>query len=310
MEKLPLIVLVGPTASGKTALAVEFSKEINGEVVTADSMQVYKKMNIGTAKPDEDEMQGIKHHMIDIIEPYENYSLAQFVSDAGKCISDIVSRGKIPVLAGGTGLYVDTLTQNITLGEAEQDFEYREELLFRSKTEGNEILLNELHGIDPETAERLHVNDTKRIVRALEVYKATGITQSEHIRRSKEKETPYNMLKFCITADRKALYERINMRVDIMFEKGLLDEVEELYNDGIDERFTSMQGIGYKEVLNHIRGNISLDECKEQIKQSTRRYAKRQVSWFKRDLNSINLDMFDEKKMEIFKKHIDLSQIL
>lgn len=310
MEKLPLIVLVGPTASGKTALAVEFSKEINGEVVTADSMQVYKKMNIGTAKPDEDEMQGIKHHMIDIIEPYENYSLAQFVSDAGKCISDIVSRGKIPVLAGGTGLYVDTLTQNITLGEAEQDFEYREELLIRSKTEGNEILLNELSKIDPETAERLHVNDTKRIVRALEVFKATGITQSEHIRRSKEKETPYNMLKFCITADRKALYERINMRVDIMFEKGLLDEVEELYNDGIDERFTSMQGIGYKEVLNHIRGNISLEECKDQIKQNTRRYAKRQVSWFKRDLNSVNLDMFDEKKTEIFKKHIDLSQIM
>ncbi len=310
MEKLPLIVLVGPTASGKTALAVEFCKEINGEVVTADSMQVYKKMNIGTAKPDESEMQDIRHHMIDIIEPYENYSLAQYVGDAKARILEIVSRGKIPVLAGGTGLYVDTLTQNITLGEAEQDFEYREELLIRSKTEGNEVLLNELHGIDPETAERLHVNDTKRIVRALEIFKSTGITQSEHIRRSKEQETPYNMLKFCITADRKALYERINMRVDIMFEKGLLREVDDLYNDGIDERYTSMQGIGYKEVLNHIRGNISLDECKDQIKQSTRRYAKRQVSWFKRDLSSVNLDMFDEKKMEIFKKHIDLSQIL
>lgn len=310
MEKLPLIVLVGPTASGKTALAVELCKEINGEVVTADSMQVYKDMNIGTAKPQESEMQGIKHHMIDIVEPDENYSLAQYVSDAGKCITDIVSRGKIPVLAGGTGLYVDTLTQNIILSEGDTDFEYREELLSRSEKEGNEVLLKELYEIDKETAERLHLNDTKRIVRALEVYKATGVTQSEHIRRSRQAETPYNTVKFCITGDREELYRGINLRVDKMFEHGLLEEAESLFKRGIDEKYTSMQGIGYKEIFGFFRNLVPLEFCIDQIKQNTRRYAKRQVSWFKRDLNQILIDMNSEKKLETLKKHIDLSKIL
>lgn len=310
MEKLPLIVLVGPTASGKTALAVELCKEINGEVVTADSMQVYKDMNIGTAKPDKAEMQGIKHHMIDIVEPDENYSLAQYVLDAKECIKDIASRGKIPVLAGGTGLYVDTLTQNIMLSEGDTDFEYREELLSRSEKEGNEVLLKELYEIDAETAERLHLNDTKRIVRALEVYKATGITQSEHIRRSKQAETPYNTVKFCITGDRDELYRRINLRVDKMFENGLKEEAESLFRRGIDEKYTSMQGIGYKEIFGFFRNQVPLEFCIDQIKQNTRRYAKRQISWFKRDENQVLIDMSSEKKMEMLKKHIDLSQIL
>ena len=306
MDKKPLIVLFGPTASGKTRLAVEVCKNFNGEVVTADSMQVYKGMDIGTAKPDKEEMQGIAHHMIDLIEPDENYSLAQYVKDASECIDDILSRGKIPVLSGGTGLYIDTLVDNISLSEEERDEEYRKELTELSEKQGNGVLMEMLERVDKVSAARLHLNDTKRIIRALEVYKATGIPQSEHIRRSREKESPYNAAKFCITADRGSLYERINQRVDLMFEAGLLSEVKALYDRGIDERYTSMQGIGYKEVLMHLRGDITLDECKDLIKQSTRRYAKRQVSWFKREQNTVGIDMFCEKKLEIFKKAIDL----
>ena len=187
---------------------------------------------------------------------------------------------------------------------------YRKELTEISETQGNEVLMEMLQKVDVESAEKLHLNDTKRIIRALEVFRATGIPQSEHIRRSREKESPYNAAKFCITADREKLYERINLRVDKMFEKGLLDEVKTLFEKGIDEKFTSMQGIGYKEVLEHLRGNLTLDECKDLIKQSTRRYAKRQVSWFKREQNTVQIDMFCEKKLEIFKKHIDLLKIL
>lgn len=310
MGKKPLIVLFGPTASGKTALAVEVCKTFGGEVVTADSMQVYKGMDIGTAKPDKDEMQGIPHHMIDLIEPDENYSLAQYVDKASECIDDILSRGKIPVLAGGTGLYIDTLVDNISLSEEKRDDEYRKELTEISEKQGNGVLMEMLRSVDTESAEKLHLNDTKRIIRALEVFRATGIPQSEHIKRSREKESPYNAAKFCITADREKLYERINLRVDLMFEKGLLCEVKKLFERGIDERFTSMQGIGYKEVLECLRGNISLEECKDLIKQSTRRYAKRQVSWFKREKNTTEIDMFCEKKLEIFKKHIDFLEIL
>lgn len=310
MNKKPLIVLFGPTASGKTALAVEICKEINGEVVTADSMQVYKGMDIGTAKPDYEEMQGILHHMIDLIEPFENYSLAQYVDDASKCIDDILRRGKIPVLAGGTGLYIDTLVDNVSLSEEERDEDYRKELTELSEKQGNGVLMEMLRKVDLESAKKLHLNDTKRIIRALEVFRATGIPQSEHIRRSREKDSPYNAVKFCITADREKLYERINLRVDKMFEKGLLGEVEALSKKGIDERYTSMQGIGYKEVLSHLRGELSLDECADLIKQSTRRYAKRQVSWFKREQNTVEFDMFCEKKLEIFKKHIDFLGIL
>lgn len=306
-EKIPLVVLFGPTASGKTKLAVDICKDFNGEVVTADSMQVYKGMDIGTAKPDFEEMQGIKHHMIDLVEPDQNYSLAQYVTEAKACIEEIAGRGKLPVLAGGTGLYIDTLVDNISLSEDERDEEYRKQLYEVSEAQGNEVLMNMLKKVDFESYEKLHVNDTKRIIRALEVFKTTGIPQSEHIRLSRQKDTPYNAVKFCLTGDREALYDRINKRVDMMFEAGLLDEVSGLYARGIDERYTSMQGIGYKEVLWHLQGKISLEECKEQIKQSTRRYAKRQVSWFKREQNTVNIDMNSEKKSEIYKKCIALT---
>ena len=311
MEKMPLVVLFGPTASGKTSLAVEIAKLVDGEVVTADSMQVYKHMNIGTAKPTTEEMEGIVHHLIDVAEPDENYSLAQYAEAAHACIKDVVSRGKMPVMAGGTGLYIDTVVQNISLSDEVRDESYREELLAFSKEKGNEPLMEQLQKVDPESAERLHLNDTKRIVRALEVFKATGIPQSEHIRRSKEKESPYEAYKFCIMPnDREVLYNRINLRVDLMFEAGLLDEVKALYDKGIDERFTSMQGIGYKEVLEYFRGHCDLETAKENIKQSTRRYAKRQVSWFKREENTLILPMEHEKKLEIFQKHMEMLKVL
>ena len=311
MKKMPLVVLFGPTASGKTKLAVEMAKLLDGEVVTADSMQVYRHMNIGTAKPTVEEMEGVPHHLIDIAEPDENYSLARYAETAHKCIKDVISRGKMPVMAGGTGLYIDTVVQNISLSEEVRDESYRKELLAFSEKHGNEPLMKELAEVDPESAERLHLNDTKRIVRALEVFKATGVPQSEHIRRSKEKESPYEAYKFCIMPDdREVLYNRINLRVDMMFEAGLLDEVKYLYDKGIDERFTSMQGIGYKEVLDYFRGRCDLDTAKENIKQSTRRYAKRQVSWFKREENTLILPMEHEKKLEIFQKHMEKLKVL
>lgn len=307
MEKMPLVVLFGPTASGKTSLAVQMAKQIDGEVVTADSMQVYKHMNIGTAKPTIGEMEGVPHHLIDIVEPDENYSLSQYAEAAHKCIREVVSRGKTPILAGGTGLYIDTVVQNISLPEEVRDETYRKELLAFSEKNGNEKLMEQLRKVDAESAERLHLNDTKRIVRALEVFKATGIPQSEHIRRSKDKESPYDAHKFCIMpSNREKLYARINLRVDLMFEAGLLDEVKALYDRGIDERFTSMQGIGYKEVLEYFRGNCDLECAKENIKQSTRRYAKRQVSWFKREENTIILPMEYEKNLEIFQKSMEM----
>ncbi len=311
MEKMPLVVLFGPTASGKTSLAVEMAKLLDGEVVTADSMQVYKHMNIGTAKPTVEEMEGIPHHLIDIAEPDENFSLAQYVEAAHACIRDVVSRGKMPIMAGGTGLYIDTVVQNISLSEEVRDESYRKELLAFAEQNGNEPLMEELAKVDPESSERLHLNDTKRIVRALEVFRATGIPQSEHIRRSKEQESPYEAYKFCIMpSDRAMLYDRINLRVDLMFEAGLLDEVKFLYDKGIDERFTSMQGIGYKEVLDFFRGRCDLENAKENIKQSTRRYAKRQVSWFKREENTLILPMEHEKKLEIFQKHMEMLKVL
>lgn len=310
MNKIPLAVLFGPTASGKTALAVEMAKAFNGEVITADSMQVYKGMDIGTAKPTLEEQQGVPHHMIDVAEPNENYSLGQYVSAAKACIEEVYRRGKLPILAGGTGLYIDTLIQNISLSEEEKDESLRKELLKIADSEGNGVLMEELKKVDPETANRLHINDTKRIVRALEVYKQTGIPQSEHIRRSKLNESPYKTVKFCITAERSALYERINRRVDIMFDLGLTDEVKALLDKGIDESCTSMQGLGYKEVLWYLKGDISLAECKDIIKQGTRRYAKRQVSWFKRETETVPIDMFSEKKLEIIQKAMDFHALL
>ena len=305
-DKIPLVVIFGPTASGKSDLAIKVCKEIGGEVVTADSMQVYKGMDIGTAKPDVDEMQGVPHYMIDIAEPIENYSLARYVEDATKVIEKIWEKGKIPVLAGGTGLYIDTLINGMVLSETNTDEEYRKNLYDLAQQQGNEYVHNLLKEVDLKSAENIHPNNLKRVIRALEFYKVSGKKQSEHIEKAEKAETPYNVFKFGITLDRELLYDRINKRVDIMFEKGLIEEVTKLKDAGVDERYTSMQAIGYKEVLLYLNGDLTFDEMSELLKKATRNYAKRQVTWFKREQNTVWIDPKDENVIDLIKQKIAL----
>ena len=305
-DKIPLVVIFGPTASGKSDLAIKVCKEIGGEVVTADSMQIYKGMDIGTAKPDLEEMQGVPHYMIDVAEPTENYSLARYVEEATKVIENIWQNGKIPVLAGGTGLYIDTLINGMVLSETNTDEEYRKSLYDLAQQNGNEYVHNFLKEVDLKSAENIHPNNLKRVIRALEFYKVSGKKQSEHIEKAEKSETPYNTFKFGISLDRELLYERINKRVDIMFEKGLVAEVEELKNNGVDERYTSMQAIGYKEVLLYLNGNLDFDEMSELLKKATRNYAKRQITWFKREQDTMWIDPKDENVIEIIKQSIRL----
>ncbi|MBR3869873.1 MAG: tRNA (adenosine(37)-N6)-dimethylallyltransferase MiaA [Clostridia bacterium] len=288
MEKRKVIAVVGPTASGKTSLAVEIAKAVDGEIISADSMQIYKGMFIATAQPTEEEKQGIPHHLISIIEPSETYSVAQFVSDAKRCIDDITARGKVPVIAGGTGLYVDSLLYGIDFGFVPDNSEMREKLKERLENEGAEKLLEELREIDPETAETLHVNNAGRILRALEVYYLTGETISEQKRKSREKGSDYDSLYVYIEyTDRQKLYDRIEKRVDIMVSMGLLEEAEKFISLGEDT--TAKQAIGYKELKTYFSGECTLDEALDNLKKETRHYAKRQMTWFRRNENKFTV---------------------
>ena len=280
--KKPLIAVVGATASGKTALAVKIAQKYNGEVVSADSMQIYKGMNIATAKPDIEEMDGITHHLIDFLEPTETFSVSQYVELANKAIDDILSRNKIPVLCGGTGLYVRSLVENIKFTEQPVDEALREELQRRYQTEGGEVLLKELAVFDPETAKSLHPSNSKRIIRAIEIYRTTGITMSEQVRNSKNIPSPFDLTAIGITyQDRQILYDRINKRVDIMLKNGLLDETREVYGNNVGQ--TAVGAIGYKELKPYLDGEMTLEQAVEHLKQETRRYAKIQITWFKKD---------------------------
>ncbi len=281
MRKIPLIVIAGPTASGKTALSVDIAKAVSGEIVSADSMQIYKYMNIGTAKPTEAEKQGIPHHMMDFLEPTVNFSVADYCQMASEIIRDIDSRGKIPVIVGGTGLYIDSLVNGVDFGEEQGDSKVREELMNLAEKEGNEAVHKILTEIDPETAAKYHPNNLRRIIRAIEVYKTQGKTVSE--KEKEEKISPYNVAYFCINWDREVLYDRINRRVDIMVEEGLIDEVKGLLNRDIDPKCTAMQSIGYKEFYGYLNGESTLEEALDTIKQSSRHYAKRQLTWFRRN---------------------------
>lgn len=288
MEKTKVIAVVGPTASGKTSLAVEIAKAVDGEIISADSMQIYKGMFIATAQPGEEEKQGIPHHLISIIEPSETYSVAQFVSDAKRCIDDIVSRGKVPVIAGGTGLYVDSLLYGIDFGFVPDNNEMRNKLKDRLENEGAEKLLCELRQIDPETAQTLHVNNTGRILRALEVYYLTGETISEQKRKSREKGSDYDALYIYIDyTDRQKLYDRIEKRVDIMVSTGLLEEAEKFIS--LSEETTAKQAIGYKELKPYFGGECTLSEALDNLKKETRHYAKRQMTWFRRNENKFTV---------------------
>ena len=291
--KSKVLVIAGPTASGKTKIGVELAKRLNGEIISADSMQIYKHMNIGTAKPTINEMQNIPHHLIDFVEIGENFSVVQYKEMATRCIEDILSRGKVPIFVGGTGLYINSITEEIKYDEAAENKEIREKLEKIAETEGNERLYEKLKEVDIDTYNRLNINDTKRIIRALEVFEATGITITEHQKMSKEIEKKYDYKIVGLWMERENLYNRINLRVDKMIEDGLEDEarniIEMIKNNG---KITSFQAIGYKEFLKYFNGEVSLEDAIASIKQESRRYAKRQVTWFKRTngLKWINVD--------------------
>ena len=282
--------VVGPTASGKTEYAIELAKKCGGEVVSCDSMQIYKHMDIGTAKPTQEEMDGIPHHMIDIAEPWESYSVARFVSEARACIDEVLERGRVPILCGGTGLYFDSVIKNIDFSEIESDPDYRSELMQTAKENGNEYVHDMLKKIDPKSAEAVHPNNLKRVIRALEIYKTTGKSKTE-IDRESVRESIYDAEIYGLNRPREELYERINRRVDIMLENGLLDEVKSLLEMGISRDATSMQAIGYKELAEYFEGSCKLFEAVEKIKQESRRYAKRQLTWFRKNKEIIWLNM-------------------
>ncbi len=284
MNKIPVIAVVGPTASGKTSLSIEIAKRFNGQVVSADSMQIYEKMNIATAKPTEDEMQGVPHHLIGFQPIDKKFSVAEYVDLANECIEKIHNAGDLPVVAGGTGLYVDSLLQNIQFSKEENNIQIRNELTEMFQEKGAEYMLNWLREIDPETAKRLHLNDKSRIIRALEIYKLTGKTLTEQKVLSRLEETPYVVLYIGINyRDRNVLYDRINLRVDLMLKNGLLEEAEEFYN--IPQDKTACQAIGYKELAPYFRGDLTLEDCVEKLKLETRHYAKRQLTWFRKNEN-------------------------
>ena len=296
-SKIPLIAVVGPTASGKTSLAIELCKRYGAEAVSCDSMQIYKGMDIATAKPTEDEMQSVPHHLIGFVSPDEPFSVAKYCEVAKETILDIHGRNKKAVLVGGTGLYYSSLTDNIEFLPDETDFEYREHLRKRAETEGAQVLLDELAAVDFETAKTLHINNLGRIIRALEIYHTTGKTKSLQNEQSRLNPSPFKTVTICLDArDRQILYNRINLRVDIMVEAGLIEEAKAFFDSPLGR--TAKQAIGYKELDPYFKGEKSLDECLESLKMQTRRYAKRQLTWFRRDerINFLYIDDYANGK--------------
>ena len=278
-----IICIAGPTASGKTALAVELAKQLNGEVISCDSMQIYKYMDIGTAKPTQEEMQNIPHHMIDVAEPTEDFSVSRYCEMATPILEDILSRGKTAIIAGGTGLYMDALIRGNDFAPFPSTG-CREALEARADLEGIEVLMNELRSIDPQTAARLHLSDRKRIIRALEIYQETGQTMTAHNLRTQTIPPRYSPLWLGLDfEDRKQLYDRIDLRVSIMLEQGLLEEIRSLFARGIPSKCTAMQAIGYKEFTGALEGHCTIEEAADLVRQSSRRYAKRQLTWFRRN---------------------------
>ena len=289
MQKPKVIVICGPTASGKTALSIELAKKINGEIISCDSMQIYKDMNIGTAKPDKEEMQGIKHYLLDFVSPDKRYSVAEFKQDAINAIKEIINKGKTPIIVGCTGLYIDSLKYGIEYQDIKIDQKYREELEEIAAKQGLEVLYEMAKKIDSKAMEKISHNDKKRIIRILEIYNATGKTKTQQEAESRKKDIPYDYKVFAINWDREILYERINKRVDMMIEKGLIQEVKSLL-EKYKEFPTAMQGLGYKEVIDYLNGNYTKEEMIDKIKMETRRYAKRQLTWFRKNKQTIWID--------------------
>lgn len=297
--KPKVIVIVGPTASGKTALSIELAKKIDGEIISCDSMQIYKDMNIGSAKPTIEEMQGIKHYMIDIAEPTERFSVAEYKKRSEEAIEKILQKGKVPIIVGGTGLYANSLIYNIEYNEIMLDEEYRKNLMKIAETEaGLATLYEKARSIDPVAMEKISSNDKKRIIRVLEIKHSTGKNKTELELESRKNEVKYEYKVFAINMPREILYDRINKRVDIMIENGLIDEVENII-EKYKEFPTAMQAIGYKEIVMYLKGELTKQEAIEKIKQESRRYAKRQITWFKKIENIKWIDGLKDKNENI-----------
>lgn len=309
MKKKPLIILTGPTAVGKTKASIGLAKAIGGEIISADSMQVYKGMDIGSAKIRPEEMKGIQHYLVDVLEPSCEFHVVRFQQMAKQAMAEIYAKGKIPIVVGGTGFYIQALLYDIDFTENEEDTGYREELEALAKERGAEYLHEMLKEVDPESARQIHANNRKRVIRALEFYRLTGQKISEHNETERAKESPYEFCYFVLNDDRKKLYDRIEKRVDQMLKMGLLEEVTALKNKGYTKDMVSMQGLGYKEMLNYLNGEYSYEEAVSILKRDTRHFAKRQLTWFRRERDVIwiekeHYDYDEEKILEVMLSYI------
>ena len=312
--KKPLIIITGPTASGKTALSVELAKKVGGEIISADSMQVYRHMDIGSAKVTKEEMDGVRHHLIDVLDPWDEFNVVVFQRLAKQAMEEIYAAGHIPIIAGGTGFYIQALVNDIDFTENDSDTGYREELECLAAEKGASCLHDMLKEVDPESAEAIHENNVKRVIRALEFYKKTGTKISEHNEAERQKESPYNFAYYVLNMDRERLYQRIDLRVDLMMKNGLLAEVEKLKEMGCTREMVSMQGLGYKEIFAYLDGECTLEEAKEIIKRDTRHFAKRQITWFKRErdviwINKQEYGYQEEKILERILKELKVREI-
>lgn len=306
--KKPLIVLTGPTAAGKTELSIALAKKLNGAIISADSMQVYKYMNIGSAKIRPEEMQGVRHYLVDVLDPREEFHVARFQQMAKEAMDEIYRNGQLPIVVGGTGFYIQALLKDIDFDESSGELPCRKELEETARREGGAVLYERLKQVDPESAEAIHPNNVKRVIRALEFYQETGQSISLHNKEQKEKQPPYTYAYFVLNDDRARLYERIDRRVDRMVEQGLVEEVRWLKEHGYDRSLVSMQGLGYKELFPYLDGTCSLEEAVEIIKRDTRHFAKRQITWFKRepDVIWLNQQEFGYDKQKILKRMLEL----
>lgn len=299
--KHPLVILTGPTAVGKTALSIALAKGIGGEIISADSMQVYRRMDIGSAKITPEEMAGVPHHLIDVLEPDQEFNVVVFQKLAKRAAAEIDGRGHIPILVGGTGFYIQALLYDIDFTENDEDTALRRSLEELAQREGSEALYERLRAVDPESCESIHAHNIKRVVRAIEFYEKTGKKISEHNREQRQNESPYNFAYFVLTDSRDRIYHRIDERVDLMMAQGLLEEVRVLRESGCRKDMVSMQGLGYKELLSYLEGEISLDEAVYLIKRDTRHFAKRQLTWFRREkeVTWIDKTVFDQDSQKM-----------
>ncbi len=307
--KKPLIILTGPTAVGKTKASIGLAKALNGEIISADSMQIYKDMDIGSAKIRPEEMQGVKHYLVDVLKPDEEFHVVRFQQMAKQAMEEIYAKGKVPIVVGGTGFYIQALLYDIDFTQSNEDTAYREELERISKEKGAEYLHDMLREVDPVSAETIHANNVKRVIRALEFYKLTGQKISEHNEKERAKESPYDFCYFVLNDDRQLLYDKIDLRIDHMLKEGLLAEVETLKNRGYTKDMVSMQGLGYKEILDYLNGECTLEEAVYILKRDTRHFAKRQLTWFRRERDVIwvdknKYDHDEEKILEVMISYI------